>query len=207
MNLDIVTVTELASELLVIPSNALKLFSKDALKQVELLKEQRNAISDSRSGNENPAEKLERVCREFFKKCDDDNSGEISPIEFSRVMRTQAKKFGPTMKEWFNRPLVIFEQIDDDGSGSIDEEEFVEYATTRGDAMMLGLVMGSTAHGDSASAKNIEIAQREATDALVESLRDRIQKLEEKISNQVESMMLEKEKIFNVVAKSCFGEI
>ena len=61
MNLDIVTVTELASELLVIPSNALKLFSKDALKQVELLKEQRNAISDSRSGNENPAEKLERA--------------------------------------------------------------------------------------------------------------------------------------------------
>ena len=122
---EVVTVTELASELFVITQDVMSKFSEDALQSVEELASHVNASDNPNYINENPAEKLDRICREFFRMCDDDSSGEISPIEFNRVMRKQAKKFGPQFKDWFNRPLVIFEQIDEDGSGTIDEEEFV----------------------------------------------------------------------------------
>ena len=122
-------------------------------------------------------------------------------------MRKQGKKFGPQFKDWFNRPLLIFEQIDEDGDGTIDEEEFVRYATERGDAMMLGLIMGPTANTESSSANNVELAQREATDALVESLRGRLAQMEKAMANQLKSMKEEKTKLFNVVANACFGEM
>jgi hypothetical protein len=91
--------------------------------------------------------------------------------------------------------------------GTIDEEEFVKYATERGDAMMLGLIMGATAHTESSSANNVELAQREATDALVESLRARLTQMEEDMANQLKSMKEEKINLFNVVANACFSEM
>ena len=108
---EIVTVTDLSSEILIITTDLLANFSEEALKCIEQLSKNENS-SDSKTANEVPAEKLDRVCREFFRMCDEDNSGEISPMEFTMVMRKQAKKFGPQFKDWFNRPLVIFEQID-----------------------------------------------------------------------------------------------
>ena len=126
---EIVTVTELASELFIIDPNIMNFFSEDALNNVEQLALHVNPFDqDAANGIADPAQKLNRACREFFKLCDDDGGGSISPLEFARVLRKQAKKFGPQMKDWFSRPLVIFEQIDEDGSGEIDEEEFVECA-------------------------------------------------------------------------------
>ena len=126
---EIVTVTELASELFIIDPNIMNFFSEDALNNVEQLALHVNPLDqDAANGIADPAQKLDRACREFFKLCDDDGGGSISPLEFARVLRKQAKKFGPQMKDWFSRPLVIFEQIDEDGSGEIDEEEFVECA-------------------------------------------------------------------------------
>ena len=95
----------------------------------------------------------------------------------------------------------------DDGNGTIDEDEFVVYCTERGDAMMLGLVMGATAHSDESAAKNVEIAQREATDALVMSLRAKVVKLTTRIEQQTESMAKNNEDLFNVVSAACFGEL
>jgi Ca2+-binding EF-hand superfamily protein len=229
---DIVTVTELASELFVITTDVLQEFSDNALESMAALTAEQNTLAMN-GLEERPAEKLDRVCRDFFQMCDDDHSGSISPMEFSRVMRKQAKKFGPQFKDWFNRPLLIFEQIDEDGDGNnnnkslmlkiyvatttetmlfsnpgtIDEEEFVKYATERGDAMMLGLIMGATAHTESSSANNVELAQREATDALVESLRARLTQMEEDMANQLKSMKEEKINLFNVVANACFSEM
>ena len=180
--------------------------SDNALESMAALSAQQDTLAMN-GLEENPAEKLDRVCRDFFKMCDDDHSGSISPMEFSRVMRKQGKKFGPQFKDWFNRPLLIFEQIDEDGDGTIDEEEFVRYATERGDAMMLGLIMGATANTESSSANNVELAQREATDALVESLRGRLTQMEKAMANQLKSMKEEKTKLFNVVANACFSEM
>ena len=203
---DIVTVTELASELFVITTDVLQEFSDNALESMAALTAEQNTLAMN-GLEERPAEKLDRVCREFFQMCDDDHSGSISPMEFSRVMRKQAKKFGPQFKDWFNRPLLIFEQIDEDGDGTIDEQEVVKYVTERGDAMMLGLIMGATAHTESSSANNVELAQREATDALVESLRARLTQMEEDMANQLKSMKEEKINLFNVVANACFSEM
>jgi len=206
---EVVTVTELSSELLIITPDVMSQFSEDTLKSVEELSAHTNPFdreNDNDSANEHPSQKLERVCREFFKMCDDDESGHISPIEFSRLMRKQAKKFGPQFKDWFNRPLVIFEQIDDDGSGMIDEQEFVDYAMKRGDAMMLGLIYGATSHAEEGSAKNVEVAQRQATDALVESLRAQVHALEGRVEKQRFANMSEKHKSFDDVTRTLLTE-
>ena len=72
---------------------------------------------------------LEKACRDFFKLCDEDESGTISPLEFSRVLKRHAKMWAiyhPQMKkDLFQKPLAIFDQMDVDGSGDIDVEEFV----------------------------------------------------------------------------------
>ena len=61
--------------------------------------------------------------------CDEDESGTISPLEFSRVLKRHAKMWAishPQMKkDLFQKPLAIFDQMDVDGSGDIDVEEFV----------------------------------------------------------------------------------
>ena len=67
--------------------------------------------------------------------------------------------------------------------------------------MLLGLVMGSVARADTYAAKNAEIAQREATDALVESLRERVQDLEDLIRTERDARLAEKTKSFTGLLK------
>lgn len=77
----------------------------------------------------------------------------------------------------------------------------------RGDAMMLGLVMGATAHGDESAASSVEIAQRQATDALVENLRTQVVKLERRLQEQTKSFSTESADMFDDVMKACLTEI
>lgn len=71
---EVVTVTELASELFVITQDVMSKFSEDALQSVEELASHVNASDNPNYINENPAEKLDRICREFFRMCDDDKN-------------------------------------------------------------------------------------------------------------------------------------
>lgn len=198
---EIVTITERVCELLVIPASDVAEFSPSTLEALERLTTISHADVLAETA-ESGAERLDRVCREFFQKCDEDESGSISPLEFSRELRKQGKKFGPQFKDWFSRPLIIFEQIDDDGSGTIEEEEFVSYVKEKGDAMLLGLVMGSVAREDTFAAKNAEVAQREATDALVESLRERVMDLENTLRGERDSRLAERTDLFMGVMKA-----
>ena len=202
---DVVSMADNSGELFVIPPDVLAKFSSAATKSVNILK----AESESEHAEvvESPAEKLERVCRAFFRKCDGAGGGSISPLEFARELRKQAKKFGPQFKDWFNRPLVIFEQIDEDGSGEIEEEEFVSYTVTKGDAMLLGMVMGATSHSSNASAKNVEVAQREATDALVDSLRERVDQLEQQLKHSREAQGQVAGELFEGVLRAALQEL
>ena len=77
----------------------------------------------------------------------------------------------------------------------------------RGDAMMLGLVMGATANGDESASSSVEIAQRQATDALVENLRNQVVELERRLQEQIKSFSNEKTDMFDDVMRACFTEI
>lgn len=196
---DVVTLTDNTCELLVIPANIVKQFSGKTLQAL-------NRLSSETSSRDNvpesAAERLERICKEFFSKCDNDNSGSISPLEFSRELRKQGKKFGPKFKDWLSRPLLIFEQIDEDGSGSIEEQEFLNYVLNKGDAMLLGIIVGSDSRSGTVLAKNAGLAQREATEALVESLRERLYHLEVLLAEEKHARMEERETTFLGILKS-----
>ena len=78
----------------------------------------------------------------------------------------------------------------------------MNYVVEKGDAMLLGLVMGSVAREDTFAAKNAEVAQREATDALVESLRERVQDLEDILRSERDSRLAERKNLFMGVMKA-----
>ena len=73
--------------------------------------------------------------------------------------------------------------------------------------MMLGLIMGATAHGDESAAKNVEVAQRQATDALVESLRTQVFNLESRVAKQRLANLEDMNSMFDVVTRTLLTEL
>eukprot|EP00949_MAST-11_sp_MAST-11-sp1_P001843 g1843.t1 len=128
--------------------------------------------------------KLKGICKKFFSMCDTSGDGAITAVEFTKMLRSQASKFGPSYKRWAEKPILIFQKIDADSSGEIDCEEFTEYVISSGDEMLLALIHGATASRSSAVQKSADAAQRESNHMLVESLRQRIVELEKRVRQQ-----------------------